>query len=291
MDFNQKFSSYVSRFENNLNNLIKSLDTSAPSVIKETIEYAISNGGKRIRPVLLYATCEILGVNLDDVDNFALAIELIHSYSLVHDDLPCMDDDDYRRGKLSTHKKFGEAFGVLCGDALLNLAYEICLNKETFTLKDKKAMKILADFAGYNGMIAGQVLDILAESEDNACEQKLLDIYVNKTSKLLTAPMLMASALAGDKYYKELSKLGTFIGITFQVVDDIMDVEGSLDSIGKTPGKDQAENKLTSIKIWGLDGAKKYAKKLYEDSIEILSNIPNSVFLRELVTKLYNRKK
>ena len=291
MDYKLQFELYASRFELKLKERLLSLEKSAPSIIKETIKYATSDGGKRIRPVLLYATCDALGVSLDEADSYALALEFIHSYSLVHDDLECMDNDDYRRGKLSTHKKYGEAFGVLCGDALLNLAFETVLSKNSFNINDKDALKILADYSGYNGMIAGQVLDILAEKDDESNVEKFIEIYLNKTSKLLTAPMLIASTLSGGKYFNLLKDVGENLGVMFQISDDILDVEGSLCDIGKTPGKDEEENKMTSIKVLGLDGAKEFNKKLFDDTIRILEQIPNSNFLKNLIESLYVRKK
>lgn len=291
MDYKLQFELYVSRFELKLKERLSFLEKTAPSIIKETIKYATSDGGKRIRPVLLYATCDALGVSLDDADAYALALEFIHSYSLVHDDLECMDNDDYRRGKLSTHKKYGEAFGVLCGDALLNLAFETALDKSNFNQTDKKALKILADYSGYNGMIAGQVLDILAEKDEDSSIEKFIEIYLNKTSKLLTAPLLIASTLSGDKYFNLLKDAGENLGVMFQISDDILDVEGSLIDIGKTPGKDEIENKMTSLKVLGLEGAKIFNEKLFNDTIRILDQIPNTTFLKDLITNLYNRKK
>ncbi len=291
MDFEIKFSNYVNRFESKLSDRLNNLAENAPCVIKDAISYAITDGGKRIRPVLLYASAEMLNVGLDEVDLFALALEMIHSYSLVHDDLPSMDNDDYRRGKLSTHKKFGEALGVLAGDALLNLAFETVLEKEKFCDFDFKSLKILSDFSGYNGMIAGQVLDLESEKKSNIDFDALFNIHINKTGKLFTAPLLISSVFAGNKYFDEFSELGKTIGLMFQITDDIMDVEGSFETIGKTAGKDQIENKLTSVKLLGLDGAKEYNKKLYAKSIEILSRIENSEFLIWLVNKLYCRKK
>ena len=291
MDFEIIFSNYVSRFENLLSEKLNKLDKNAPAVIKDAISYAITDGGKRIRPVLLYATADMLNVNLECVDNFALSIEMIHSYSLVHDDLPSMDNDDYRRGKLSTHKKFGEAIGVLAGDALLNLAFETALDKEYFNNYDYKALKLLGEYSGYNGMIAGQILDIQAEKSSNLDFDSLYNIHVNKTGKLITAPLLIASIFANYKYYDELFELGKTIGLIFQITDDIMDVEGSFETIGKTTGKDQNENKLTSVKLLGLDGAKKYNQELYQTALQILKKFENSEFMTLLVNKLVNRKK
>lgn len=291
MDFEKKLSCYVNRFEEKLNLRLNALCKDSPKIIREAIAYAISNGGKRIRPVILYATCDCLGVNLDYVDNFALALEMIHSYSLVHDDLPSMDNDDYRRGKLSTHKKYGEAIGVLTGDALLNLAFETAFEKDSFSNFDFKAIKLLAEYAGYNGMIAGQVLDLEAENNKNLSLDNLTKIHLNKTAKLLTVPLLISSIFADNKYYEELKKLGEILGLIFQITDDILDVEGTFDSLGKTTGKDEKENKLTSVSLLGLKGAKTYNLKLHEEAIKILKSIENSDFLLWLENKIFNRKK
>jgi geranylgeranyl diphosphate synthase type II len=255
------------------------------------MRYAITGGGKRIRPVLLIATADMLGVDFDNIKEFAVAIECIHSYSLVHDDLPAMDNDDYRRGKLSTHKKFGEANGILTGDALLNFAFEYSLSKQNFDSNDAKALKYLGECAGCFGMIAGQVLDLQNEHNANVSEQTLYSIYENKTAKLLTAPLLIASVLSGGKYYKEFESFGYNLGVLFQIVDDIMDVEGTLESIGKTPHKDEDVNKLTSIKLFGLDGAKELAKKHYLECKKILSEINGSEFLSELTDAMFVRRK
>lgn len=291
MDFETRFSDYVNRFEDKLTIRLNSLDENAPKIIKEAMSYAITDGGKRIRPLLLYATSDMLDVNLELVDNFALSLEMIHSYSLVHDDLPSMDNDDYRRGKLSTHKKFGEAIGVLTGDALLNFAFETALNKERFSDYDFQALKILGEFSGYNGMIAGQILDLEYENSKDLSFELLYKIHINKTGKLLTAPLLISSIYANKKYYHELKELGETIGLMFQITDDIIDVEGDFESIGKTTGKDQKEDKLTSVKLLGLNGAKEYNKKLYAKAIRILEKIDNSEFLIWFVNKIFNRKK
>ena len=164
MDYNSQYQNYLNIFNAELDKAIKNLDE-LPALLKESMSYSILNGGKRVRPVLCLAVSDMLGVDLTLIKEFAVAIECIHSYSLVHDDLPAMDNDDYRRGKLSTHKKFGEAFGILAGDALLNFAFEYPLNKENFTTKDACALKVLGECAGSKGMILGQVLDLQNEKQ------------------------------------------------------------------------------------------------------------------------------
>ena len=289
MNYETAYKRYLEYFENSLNERISSLDDRSPRIIRDAMTYAVCGGGKRVRPVLCLSTTEMLGGEISCAKNFALAIEFIHSYSLVHDDLPSMDNDDYRRGKLSTHKKFGEAYGVLAGDALLNFAFETCLSGE-FGERDAKAMRIIADFSGYRGMIAGQVLDLESEKLNEPDEKTLYDIYINKTSRLLTAPLLVASELCGGIYYSEFEEFGKNLGILFQITDDFLDAEGDFNTIGKTPNKDEKENKFTSIKVFGKDGAKLRAEKHYEGARKVLEKIPGSEFLSVFLDKIYMRK-
>ncbi len=290
MNLEEKYNQYLDYFNSELNKCLDEYTLDLPEVLGESMKYAVKDGGKRVRPVFLLATGEILGLKKEELINFAISLECIHSYSLVHDDLPAMDNDDYRRGKLSTHKKFGEEYGILCGDALLNFGTEIALNKKNISILDAEALKVLFSLTGAKGMILGQVLDLYAESEDNFSEKLLMDIYINKTSKLLIAPLLIASTLANKKFYDELYNFGLNFGIMFQITDDILDVEGSLESIGKTPHKDAEENKLTAIKIYGLDKAKALAKDYFDKCLFYLDKIPNSDFLKEFALKIYKRK-
>ena len=291
MEFDILYKKYLDYFNSALEDAFSGLDLDSPSTLISGMKYAVTDGGKRVRPILCLATAEMLGVDLSEVKNYAVAIECIHSYSLVHDDLPSMDNDDYRRGKLSTHKKFGEANGILIGDALLNFAFELCLQPEFYNKNHADARRIIADFSGYRGMIKGQVLDLENEKNSNPTEEILYSIYKNKTGKLLTAPLLVSSAVSGGKYDELLEKFGYNLGALFQITDDIMDEEGSLDSIGKTPHKDKEADKLTAIKIFGLDGAKERAKHHYNECVACLNRIPNSEFLLAFTDKIYKRKK
>ena len=290
MNYKEQYNFYFNLFEKNLLEAFDSLNESAPSTIKDAMKYAVLDGGKRIRPVLCLAAADMLDVSFEKVKEFTVALECIHSYSLVHDDLPAMDNDDYRRGKLSTHKKFGEANGILAGDALLNFAFEYCLSKKDFNSFDAKALKILGEFAGYSGMIAGQVLDLQCENETPSVDM-LYNIYKNKTAKLITAPLLIASHISGGKYYDELYEYGYNLGVLFQIIDDIMDVECTLEDIGKTPNKDSAAGKLTSVSVFGLNGAKELAKKHYDLCKNIIEKIPNSEFLQMLTDEMFVRRK
>ena len=289
-NFDEKFNEYFVAFEEEINEYLNSLDTQISSTLKDAILYSVLGGGKRIRPILGMATADLLGVEFNKVKHLFIALELIQAYSLVHDDLPAMDDDDYRRGKLSTHKKFGEAMGILAGDAMLNLAFETALKCPNIDQNYINALKIVFDFSGYNGMVYGQVLDL--ENEKNPCytEQILNEIFNNKTVKMFKAPLLATSLIADGKCFNELNEYGECLGLAFQIQDDILDVEGSLETIGKTPNKDQNSDKLTSVKIYGLQGAKLKAQELFEKSIKAIENIDNNQFLIDFANKLNKRK-
>ena len=290
MDFQNTLNGYVDRFNNVLSDYLQSISSDIPSTLYEAINYSMTPGGKRIRPVLCYMVADMLGVDLFEVDNYAMAVEMIHSYSLVHDDLPCMDDDDYRRGKFSTHKQFGEATAVLTGDALLNLAVETCLNKNNLSNKDFLALKILFECSGASGMIKGQVLDLENQSNSFATEQIMTNISINKTSKLILAPILISSIMADNAYYNELKEYATLLGLLFQITDDILDVESTFNQLGKTPNKDEKADKTSAVKVYGLDGAKEKAYSLYARCVCILNKISNSNKLIELTEKIYKRK-
>jgi len=289
-NFEQKYNEYLEKFNEYLQDVLSSLEHNAPSLLTSAMKYAVEGGGKRVRPILCIATADLLGLTFDDVKEFALAIELIHSYSLVHDDLPAMDNDDYRRGKLSTHKKYGEAYGILAGDALLNYAFEVCLSKNDMTQNHINAIRIIADYAGYTGMIAGQVLDLQNEKNPNCNKDILYSIYENKTAKLLTVPLLASSLVAGGKHFDTLKEFGFNLGVLFQITDDVMDEEGTLDSIGKTPHKDKEVDKLTSVKLFGLKGAKLKAEEHYKTCKDLLSQINGSEFLMAFTDKMFKRK-
>lgn len=287
-NFNNKYAFYKKFFEDSLDEFLTSyLDEK--STLNEAVKYSIIDGGKRVRPVLLYSTASMLNLSLEEVKNISLSIEMIHSYSLIHDDLPCMDNDDYRRGKYSTHKKYGESMGVLAGDSLLNLAFECALLKEPFTKEDKLALSFLSECAGVKGMIKGQAIDLACEKDNKVGEKVLKEIYLNKTAKLIKAPIVIASIISGGKYLEELSEFGENLGYLFQIVDDIMDENSTFEQMGKTPNKDKALDKLTAIKVYGLKGAKEKAKNYYENCIRILKGINNSEFLIEFTNYLYKR--
>lgn len=290
-DFNGEYKRLQTKFENYLNRYVEELKTT-PSILGESMAYSLTLGGKRVRPVLLLATAELLSVADEDALPFALALEMVHTYSLIHDDLPAMDNDDYRRGKPSNHKVFGEGNAVLAGDALLNTAYQICLKECLKGRKQVSAASLLCECAGIDGMIAGQSADLYyQEFSAEQSEENLEYIYENKTGKLLQAPTGIASILADSKYYLQLSEYAKMLGLLFQITDDILDVEGDFFQLGKTIGKDAQENKFTSIRYYTLEGAKIHAEVYAEKCCTLLESIDaDTSFLKNLVFYVKNRK-
>lgn len=289
-DFNLRYEQYLATFENYLTKYTEKWKTK-PSILGDSMRYSLLNGGKRIRPVLALAVAEVLGVEKAEILPFALALEMIHTYSLIHDDLPAMDNDDFRRGKPSSHKQFGEANAILAGDALLNEAYAICFDQSMKGEKYALASKFLNECAGVNGMIVGQSADLwYSEQTGEISETDLLYIYEHKTGKLLLAPAVIASILADNKSYLPLESFGGLLGKLFQMTDDILDVVGDKDALGKTIGKDEAENKLTCIKLYGLEGAKVRADMCALDCLAVLEGLDGDVsFLKELVAYVLKR--
>lgn len=290
----------MTEFELNYENLKKSFDgildsfcaglDCKPEILKDSLTYSLRLGGKRIRPVLMFAVGKLLGLDSQKLKNFALALELIHTYSLIHDDLPEMDNDDFRRGKPSNHKVYGTGNAVLAGDGLLNTAYSVlfgeCFNGSEYV----SAAKYICDCAGIKGMIAGQSADLLHQNDSEIDEDVLDFIYENKTSKLIMAAVVVPSILCGGKYYSELKLFGRDLGFLFQITDDILDVEGNFENLGKSVGKDSAEGKYTSVRLYGLDKSNVKADLLCERCVKILESFNgNTEFLKDLVNFVRQR--
>ena len=290
-DFDLRYEKYLSEFEAYATAYVERITTS-PSILAESMRYSLLNGGKRIRPVLALACAEVVGLDAEEILPFALALEMIHTYSLIHDDLPAVDNDDYRRGKPSSHKQFGEANAILAGDALLNEAYSICFDQSMKGEKYALASKFLNECAGIYGMIAGQSADLWYSRQDKEIsEEDLWYIYEHKTGKLLLAPIALASILGNNKHYLPLENFGRLLGRLFQMTDDILDVVGEEAVLGKTVGKDEKENKLTCVKLYGLSGAKIRADMCAKDCLAVLEGVDGEVsFLRDLVLYILNRK-
>lgn len=266
-------------------------------VIMEAMEYSVMAGGKRLRPMLMQETYKLFGGEGELVEPFMAAMEMIHTYSLVHDDLPAMDDDDYRRGRKTTHVIYGEAMGILAGDALLNFAFETAA--KTFTmfpeksLEIGKALQVLASKAGIYGMIGGQVVDV--ESAGNCISKDVLDfIYELKTSALIESSMMIGAILAGadEKDVQNVEKIAKNVGIAFQIQDDILDVTSTVEELGKPIHSDEKNEKTTYVTLVGLEKAKEYVENISMEAIELLGTFETEdSFLTELLKALIHRKK
>lgn len=245
-----------------------------PTRIAEGMKYAVLNGGKRIRPILLLMILDLFDKDEKLGVPSAAALEMIHSYSLVHDDLPALDNDDYRRGKLTTHKKFGEAEGILIGDALLTHAFYILTEKNLNPLSPEKIVEIVrltSSYAGINGMIGGQMIDI--ESENKKIDMETLKyIHKNKTGKLLRLPIEIGCVISetSKDIREKLEKFADLIGLAFQIKDDILDIEGDFETLGKPIGSDAELNKSTYPSLIGLDESKKLLQEIVDEAKNII---------------------
>ncbi len=264
--------------------------------IMEAMNYSVLAGGKRLRPILMDETFRLFGGQGDVIECFMAAIEMIHTYSLVHDDLPAMDNDQYRRGKLTTHAKYGHAMGVLAGDGLLNYAFETAtsaFDREGDPKRTARALQILARKAGIYGMIGGQTVDVL--STGHAVDQKTLDfIYELKTGALLEASMMIGAVLAGasDEELGEVEKIASDVGLAFQIRDDILDVTSTLEQLGKPIHSDERNEKTTYVTLHGLTQASRDVEEISARAIARLAALPyKNEFLTELIKSLIYREK
>lgn len=243
------------------------------ATIYKAMDYSLHAGGKRIRPVLMLASAELLGAESEKVMPFACAMEMIHTYSLIHDDLPCMDDDDLRRGKPTNHKVYGEAIAVLAGDGLLNLAYETILKQSQVSPNmTLAAMSVIAESAGIEGMIGGQVIDL--ESEGKTVDAiTLMTMHLHKTAALIMASAKVGALLGGGgrEDLIAVEEFSRYLGIAFQIKDDILDVSGTEETLGKTIGSDSENEKSTFVAIYGLEASEKMLADYTEKAIESLS--------------------
>lgn len=261
----------------NLLDFLPSIDIKS-SCLQESIEYSLTAGGKRIRPILLLMACKISGGDEISALPYAIACEYVHTYSLIHDDLPSMDDDDLRRGKPSNHKVYGEGMAILAGDGLLNTAFEIMYKDMMLYFDNEKMLKqriraahAIAKGAGVRGMIAGQVADL--ESVNKQCAKEYLDyIHVNKTGALITAAISAGAYLgnAGDNLLCDLNTYADNLGLAFQIRDDILDVVGNEKTIGKKPGADEKLCKMTYPSIYGLNESIKLFNEYTDKALDII---------------------
>jgi len=265
-------------------------------IIVEAMRYSVEAGGKRIRPILMLETYNLFNGSSESIYPFMAAMEFVHTYSLVHDDLPSMDNDDYRRGKLTTHKKYGEAIAVLAGDGLLNYAFETAAKSFVMSQGDINAEKAIIYFAnssGIFGMVGGQTVDIETDRDGQITRDKLDFIYKLKTGALLKASMHIGAIIANasEDDIKIIDKIADNIGLAFQIQDDILDETSTLEELGKPVGSDEKNNKATYVTFEGLNKSKKDVRRLTEEALALLDSLENrNDFLRELLIYLIDRK-
>jgi len=287
-------------FENILANDQRLVENSLPSFLPsalngqdevvDAMKYSLTNGGKRLRPVLTLEFCKACGGDRHDAIEAACAVEFIHTYSLIHDDLPCMDNDDYRRGKPSCHKEFSEDIALLAGDGLLTHAFQIISDSDMSDSAKAKAVSLLAENAGVGGMLGGQVLDLKYEI-GNPTVKELLTVHKMKTGALIAAACIMGCIAAGADSAKiaAASRFAYYIGIAFQIKDDILDVVGSSDKLGKPIGSDADNNKTTYVTKVGLTKAQSDVELLTQKGLKELEVFEDSEFISMLADRLINR--
>ena len=292
----RSFDEYKQLVESNLTSYLPDCGEYA-SLLKDAMAYSLDVGGKRLRPVLLLAACDAAGGDVNKALPYACAIEFIHTYSLIHDDLPAMDDDDMRRGKPSNHKVYGEAMAILAGDGLLNSAAEL-ISEQALSLKGDaeslyahaRAAHEIMKRAGASGMIAGQTADVTSENKE-ATAELVRFIEDHKTADLITAPVRAGMMLAGadDKMLEDFSKYGVCLGVAFQILDDILDVEGDDKLLGKTLGKDADQGKCSYVNVHGIEAAKAELHRLTSEAVTAITDYKEAEFFIELASKLEKR--
>lgn len=268
-------------------------------IIFEAMNYSVRAGGKRLRPMLMEETYHMFGGSSAVIEPFMAAIEMIHTYSLVHDDLPAMDNDEYRRGKKTTHAVYGEAMGILAGDALLNLAYETAakaFGMEVADTRVARAFAVLAKKAGVYGMVGGQVVDVESEKSDDCSitREKLDFIYRLKTGALIESSMMIGAILAGasSDEVSRVEQIAAKLGLAFQIQDDVLDVTSTLEVLGKPVGSDEKNNKATYVTFEGLDKAVSDVERISKEAEEQLDDLGyDDAFLKELFEYLIHREK
>ena len=288
--FEENYEKLRSQFEQILTDYLASF-TVEPQVLSESFRYSLENGGKRIRPVLMLASAQMFGGKVSDVAGLSVALEMIHTYSLIHDDLPAMDNDDFRRGKPSSHKQFGEGQAILAGDALLNQAYQLlfeeCRKGRTYL----NAACFIAKNAGADGMVAGQAADLYYQGKEANAD--IYDFIVrNKTAKMIESAVAAPAFVydADGNILSLITGFGKNLGILFQLTDDILDVEGKFEKLGKSLGKDKKEDKLTGVKVYGLTESKLRVDVVGDDCIKIIDGIDGDTrFLYDFVTFIKTR--
>ncbi len=291
MDFPGQFEDYRQRVERGLDELVPPAGT-RPARLHEAMRYSLQAGGKRLRPVLVLATADLFagGESPPDARPAAVAIECLHTYSLIHDDLPCMDNDDLRRGRPTAHRQFDEATALLAGDALLTLAFQLLTRHYGAQPPLCTALvRTLAEAAGSEQLIGGQMEDLLAENKTDATAADLEFIHLNKTAAMLTAA-LVTGGLCGGAREDQLAPLrtaGRHLGLAFQITDDILDATADTATLGKTAGKDARAGKTTFVQLHGLDASRKFAREHTEAALAAFGQLPgDTAFLAGLVQSM-----
>lgn len=296
LDFKVQKEQKVREIEDSLQNYLPK-QKGYQKIIMEAMEYSLLAGGKRLRPMLMKETYTLFGGHSKVIEPFMAAIEMVHTYSLVHDDLPAMDNDEYRRGRKTTHVVYGEAMAILAGDALLNYAFETAV--KAFVLKPEdsltigNAIRVLGEKAGIYGMLGGQVIDV--KETGHAVSKDVLDtIYELKTGALIEAAMMIGAILGGasKEEVKTVERIASLVGLAFQVQDDILDVTSTQEELGKPIHSDEKNEKTTYVTLLGIDDAKKVVEEKSEEAISLLRTLPNeNPYLEELLMELIHRKK
>ena len=294
-NFKEKLSGFAKITEENLKKYNVLTEEAMPQKdLIAAMNYSLEAGGKRIRPVLVYAFCEACGGNTELAAAPAAAIEMIHTCSLIHDDLPAMDNDDYRRGKPSCHKAFGEAMAILAGDALTVLPFAVVADDDKLSADQKVAIiSKLALAVGRDGMIGGQVIDIQNETRTDVDEANLRNMYRHKTGELIAVSCAMGCICAGvddNNKIKAAMDYGYKLGLAFQIIDDILDVTSTTEELGKPVGSDEELNKTTFVTIHGVEKAREIAAGITDEAMLLLETFDNSNFLKELTEMLLKRK-
>lgn len=288
MNFDMQTKAYRNYIEEYLSESCFQYDSEPQKILFSAMRYSLLAGGKRLRPIFVFDFCRMCGADWKTAIPFAAAVEMIHTYSLIHDDLPCMDDDDYRRGALTNHKVYGEAVAVLAGDALLTAAFSY-LAKAPFSPQTRiRAVEILSDCAGELGMVGGQVLDM--QSEQRRCtEQEVLDIQSRKTGALIRAACLLG-VLAGGGSEAQLAAASDFashVGLAFQIRDDMLDVIGNAAELGKAIGADSVKN--TFVQLYGIDTCDKMVRAHTKDALTALEVFSDNAYMKQLALQLTDR--
>ncbi|MBQ2266244.1 MAG: polyprenyl synthetase family protein [Clostridia bacterium] len=282
---NELFGFYKPIIENRIDELLPETDSPYNEVVKAS-RYSLKLGGKRIRPIIMMEFCRLFGGDYKNALDFAIALEMIHTYSLIHDDLPCMDNDDFRRGKPSCHKAFSEDMALLAGDALLTEAFSVAANADVDDSVKVKAVLTLSQMAGFSGMLGGQVIDLSFVKNPPDLEA-LCDMYARKTGCLLRAAAIIGATVGGANEV-DVNNADLFaqkVGLAFQIIDDILDVVADPELLGKPVGSDDKNQKTTFVSLLGLEGAKIEAKKLTDEALLILDGFNGNTENMKAITK------